>query len=62
MPIYEYRCRECGEEFETIIFRQEDEWDISCPKCGRKHPERLMAAFASCAASPNARKTCTRFR
>jgi len=62
MPIYEYRCRECGGEFETIIFRQEDERDISCPECGRKNTERLMSAFASCAASPDTGKACTRFR
>jgi len=62
MPIYEYRCRECGGEFETILFRQEDERDISCPECGRKHPQRLMSAFASCAASSNAGKACTQFR
>jgi len=62
MPIYEYRCRECGGEFETILFRQEDERDISCPECGRKYPERLMSAFASCAASPSAGKACTQFQ
>jgi len=61
MPIYEYRCRECGGEFETILFRQEDERDISCPECGRKHPERLMSAFARPSNNRGNGASCTKF-
>ena len=32
MPIYEYRCEKCKNEFEKLIFAGEDK-DISCPDC-----------------------------
>jgi putative FmdB family regulatory protein len=31
MPIYEYVCRKCGQEFEALIRGQEK---ASCPGCG----------------------------
>lgn len=47
MPLYEYRCEGCGEQFEAvqpISFRAED---TACPKCRAKNATRLMSAFAS---------------
>jgi putative FmdB family regulatory protein len=39
MPIYEYRCENCDNDFETLVFGTED---ICCPKC--KGPvERVMS-------------------
>ena len=32
MPIYEYRCEKCKNEFEKLILAGEDK-DISCPDC-----------------------------
>jgi len=31
MPIYEYRCDLCGEEFEELVFGSSPE--VNCPKC-----------------------------
>ena len=31
MPIYEYRCKGCGEKFEALVFNRDDK--VSCPKC-----------------------------
>ncbi len=31
MPIFEYQCQECGEEFEKLIRSPEK---IECPECG----------------------------
>ena len=46
MPIYEYRCPNCGNEFELRRpFSSADE-PASCPKCG-KNAEKLLSAFAS---------------
>ena len=33
MPTYEYRCRECGREFE-VFQRMSDEPVAPCPECG----------------------------
>ena len=40
MPTYEYRCRECGEEFEKFQ-RMSDEPVAECPACGKAAERRL---------------------
>jgi putative FmdB family regulatory protein len=45
MPIYEYACKECGHEFEELIFSQKDE--VACPRCGSGNTEKLMSACAA---------------
>ena len=42
MPIYEYRCLNCNEEFEALIFGGDDK--VSCPHCNRDKLERLMSS------------------
>ena len=41
MPTYEYRCRDCGREFETFQ-RMSDEPVAPCPACGTG-AERLIS-------------------
>ncbi|MBN1161170.1 MAG: zinc ribbon domain-containing protein [Dehalococcoidales bacterium] len=43
MPIYIYRCRECGEKFESFRSIHDNDAEVTCPKCGKKNPERLFA-------------------
>ena len=43
MPIYEYRCKECGEELERLQ-RLNDEPLRDCPSCGKPALRRLMSA------------------
>ena len=42
MPIYEYRCKKCSNEFE-IVQKITDEPATECPDCGGKI-ERLVSA------------------
>ncbi len=42
MPIFEYRCTKCGNEFELIVFRDETP---ACPACGDTKPEKKMSTF-----------------
>jgi putative FmdB family regulatory protein len=47
MPLYEYRCQGCGEQFETVQpvnFKAED---TVCPHCKARNATRLMSSFAS---------------
>ena len=44
MPIYEFRCCNCCEEFETLVFNSNEK--ITCPKCDGDKVERLMSGFA----------------
>lgn len=43
MPIYEYNCESCGDDFECIVYRTDEE--VSCPKCGNVNPRKKMSSF-----------------
>jgi putative FmdB family regulatory protein len=46
MPIYEYRCLECGEKFEEFVrFINKPEPEFKCPKCGGGKVEKLLSSF-----------------
>jgi putative FmdB family regulatory protein len=45
MPIYEYRCLECGKTSE-ILLRGSDE-GVECTFCGSKNLEKLLSASYS---------------
>jgi len=55
MPIFEYRCEECGHKFEAILFGEQK---AECPKCHTAKLEKQLSAFAvsksSAAAAPSA--------
>ena len=44
MPIYEYKCNECQNEFEELVSGQNDL--PPCPKCGSAKVAKLMSACA----------------
>jgi putative FmdB family regulatory protein len=45
MPLYEYKCKKCGHEFEELVsFAEADK--VKCNLCGGK-TERLASCFAS---------------
>jgi len=46
MPLYEYRCQECGCEFEELINANDDTNFIACKKCS-KPAERQISRFSS---------------
>ncbi len=56
MPIFEYRCQECGHQFELIVFRAEA--PTRCPKCKTEKTERLVSGFAMGAASTKSAGGC----
>lgn len=49
MPIYEYHCNKCENDFEIIQFSRDD--IPSCPACGAKEPIRKMSSFGFSAGS-----------
>ena len=42
MPIYEYKCSRCNEEFECLVLGSKDE--VSCPSCNGTDVNRLLSA------------------
>jgi len=47
MPIYEYRCLECGEKFEKLVRLSTSTSEIECPKCGGQEVGKLISAFCT---------------
>jgi putative FmdB family regulatory protein len=46
MPVYEYRCEECGERFEqTETLAEHKTGKPSCPKCKSKNVSRSFSTF-----------------
>jgi len=39
MPIHEYKCTACGEEYERLVPKE----STDCPKCGASDPKRKVS-------------------
>jgi putative FmdB family regulatory protein len=46
MPIYEYRCEDCGTSFEALV-RPGHRGDAQCPRCSGARLSREMSVFAA---------------
>jgi putative FmdB family regulatory protein len=47
MPIFEYRCENCGDRFDQF-FRSLDEesrYSMVCPRCGSESLHKLVSVF-----------------
>jgi putative FmdB family regulatory protein len=53
MPIYEYRCKECGADFSRLQKVGASVEGVKCPKCESEKVERLLSSFASTSSSPS---------
>lgn len=47
MPLFEYRCRACGERFEELRSAGDDGPRPECPACGSAEVAKLLSAFAT---------------
>jgi putative FmdB family regulatory protein len=47
MPIYEYRCNDCGEHFEKWLRSLSAKPDICCPRCGSPRVDKAVSLFGS---------------
>ena len=45
MPIYEYKCKNCGNLFEDFRLISERDAAVKCPMCGKTGPERVISNF-----------------
>ncbi len=65
MPIYEYQCLSCENEFQKLILKNEEEKKLLCPECSGKNIKRLISRVAYHSSEedrvssfdPNARQT-----
>ena len=45
MPIFEYKCEDCGTKFEKLMRRSSDE--AVCPSCGQAHLKQELSTFSA---------------
>lgn len=49
MPIYEFSCETCSEEFEILVRSSNWEDEVECPSCGSGEVEKLLSVFVATA-------------
>lgn len=47
MPIYEYRCEDCGEVTEGLRSMSSADEPIACEHCGSQKTQRVQSVFAA---------------
>jgi putative FmdB family regulatory protein len=45
MPIFEFHCHSCNQDFEKLVFGADPE--VECPHCGQTKVEKLMSTCAA---------------
>ena len=51
MPLYEFICRDCGAEFESLVLKASESAEVKCPACNSKKLEEKFSSFASVSSS-----------
>ncbi len=51
MPIYEYTCRDCENEFEKFVRSVTSNVEVKCPHCGGTHVKKGWSVFGTGSAS-----------
>jgi putative FmdB family regulatory protein len=44
MPLYEYKCDECGHEFEELVY---NESEVICPACDSENTKKQISSFSA---------------
>ncbi len=47
MPLYEYVCEECNNQFEKRVTFSDADSEQECPACGSNHSRKKISLFAS---------------
>ncbi len=58
MPLYEFECRSCGNQFEKLVLRAADPGSTECPSCQSKEVEEKISSFASVSKNGSSNSSC----
>ena len=47
MPNVEFECAKCGNKFTMHRQFVDSDSEVRCPKCGTRHPKRVLNSFKS---------------
>jgi len=51
MPLYEYQCKTCGNQFEKMVSFAEADHKPECPRCHSNETQKRLSLFASAGSS-----------
>lgn len=54
MPLYEFECRECKENFDKLV-RIVGVQEVMCPRCGSSRTQKKISVFATHSGVKNTR-------
>jgi putative FmdB family regulatory protein len=57
VPIYEYTCKSCKNQFEQLVKSMSAANDVKCPECGSKQTARSLSVFAVSSAEPKSQSS-----
>jgi putative FmdB family regulatory protein len=60
MPLYEFVCGKCNNDFELLVRSAKWEGTAECPHCGSKKLTKKLSVFASAVASDSGPLPCER--
>lgn len=46
MPIYEFDCHNCGDQFEALVFSISKVQNVTCPQCESSNVKKKVSTFA----------------
>ena len=46
MPLFEYRCRDCGARFTQLVGMTADSHEPVCARCGSRNADKLISRFS----------------
>src|SRR5512139_698089 len=58
MPLYEYRCEKCGQQYESYKRLSEEKKDETCPACGGRAVKMGISLFTAKGTSPGGGSSC----
>jgi len=58
MPLYEYRCEKCGQQYESYKRLSEGKEDETCPACGGRAAKMGISLSAAKGTSPGGGSSC----
>ena len=59
MPLYEYRCETCGQQYESYKRLTEEKKDETCPACGGRAAKVGISLFTAKGTSSQGGSTCS---
>ena len=47
MPLFEYRCENCGSKYEVLHKSSAHQEEVTCPKCNSAQSKKLLSTFSA---------------